>query len=465
MKAKRHRMNAGRNSALRRLGLPSWAVGCCAIVALCAQNAFSAQERTSRRPAEAKPTAEAPPTNWPWKQLDAEAQTAKPKPVPPEIATGLKSGNVPDQQAFDDFLSAKIAEFTWSVFDHRLVDLRKNFRNQLLKPATAAARDRVTSQTLRRMREMADDKEYSPAVRSNAVLLIGDLNERDPAPGTPGNPAPLPAALPVLLDFIKLDKARDGVEDALALDALVGVARHVSVGLTDDASRRRVGAALVAAARGGQRPGHRSTEAHAFLRTRAALVLAELGNPPGDNGAAEAFDALMRMVADQESPIWMRYYGAKAIGGLQLQGLKEANFSLASQLLGELAVDTLEDLNTHREKKAYAALLLEALDGRPSRSNEAEVSRGLVTAAPTEQAEYVAEVYRRVKEMLARIDKRMSPELNSDQRKSEELKLNRDLVEMIDGLKTWLGENPVENRVLLPGTAEFAPEKDLAQTR
>lgn len=420
------------------------------------------QPRPPRRPA--GPPPEAPVANWPHKQIDAEAQTAKPKPVPPEIGNALKSGTIADQQAFDEFLNAKFAEFTWSVFDSRLVDLRKNFRNQLLKPATGAARDRVVQQTLRRMREMAEDKEYSNAVRSNAVLLIGELNERDPAPGQTGNPTALPAALPVLLEFIKVDKARDGIEDALTLNALIGVSRHVGLGVTDVDARRRIGAALLAAVHGGQRPGRRSIAAHAALRARAAVVLAELGNPPGDNGGAEAFDALMRMVADHEAPVWMRYYGAKAIGGLSLQGVKDANFTLAAQLLGDLVVQTLEKLDTHREKKACVALLMEAFDGRPTRTAEAEAARGLVTAAPTEQAEYVVELHRRVKEMLARIDKRLSAELNDDQRADEQRKLNRDLVEMIDGLKTWLEENPVENRVLLPGTAEFTPEKDLAQT-
>lgn len=423
----------------------------------------TAADKPARRPS--GPPPETPAANWPWKQIDAESQTAKPRPAPPDIATAIKSGAIADQTAFDDFLNAKFAEFTWSVFDSRLVDLRKSFRNQLLKPATGAARDRILQQTLRRMREMAEDNAYSPAVRLNGVLLIGELNERDPAPGQPGNPTPWSGALPVLLDLVKTDKARDSLDDTLTLGALVGVSRHLNSGVVDADARRRIATVLISAARGGQRPGHRSVDVHSWIRARAAMALTELGNPPGDNGAAEAFDVLMRMVADHEAPVWMRYYGAKAVGGLTLDAIKDANLKLAVQLLGELLVESLEDLETHRVKKASVALLMEALDGRPARSGEAEAPRGIVVAAQTEQAEYIGEVHKRIKEMLARIDKRLSPELNGDQRADEERKLNRDLVEMIDGLKTWLEENPVENRVLLPGTAEFAPVKDLAQAK
>lgn len=409
-----------------------------------------------------KPAAEAAPANWKWKQIDAEAQTSKSKPPTPEISAALRSGQIGDQQAFDDFLNLRIAEFTWAVNDARLVDVRKNFRNQIARQATGAARDRVNQTTLRRMREMAEDAAYSPAARSNAVLLIGELNERDPAPGTPGNPTALPAALPVLLDFIKTENSRSDVEDALALNALVGVSRHVAIGINDADMQRRIGAALLGVMRGADRPSHRPLEAHAYLRTRAALILAELGAPPGENGPAEALDALMRMVADHEAPVWMRYYAARGVGAINLQGVRDANFSLAAHLLAELVVQTAEKFEVRREKKAYGALLLEALDGRPANSDP---PRGLVRTAPQDQAEHVTEVYNHIKAIVERIDKPLSRELNPDQRRDEELKLSRDLVELVDGLKTWLEENPIQNRVLLPGTAEFAPEQDLAQAK
>ena len=69
--------------------------------------------------------------------------------------------------------------------------------------------------------DIVKDEAYHPAVRCNAMLAIGSLNEQEAEVGH-SHAVPLSASLPILLNAVK--NADDS--DAVRVVALVGLVRH-----------------------------------------------------------------------------------------------------------------------------------------------------------------------------------------------------------------------------------------------
>jgi hypothetical protein len=236
-----------------------------------------------------------------------------------------------EQEVFDRYYQ-KYALARWTEPDKAasLASFREELGNDLLSPKTGAVRDHLNALVLDFMKALAA-KNYYPAARHNAMLMIGELNAVEPE--RYGDlPVPLPEALPVLVQALQDPKQMDVVKSA----ALVGILRHLeldAVKAPDDRAGIRAAALAVVVT---PRPPGRSADGHGWLRMRAAEVLGALGEV-GAGGAVA--NALAGMVVEAASPFDTRCSAAEALGRLDYQGAAGLDALKLAAALGRLAVD------------------------------------------------------------------------------------------------------------------------------
>ena len=125
------------------------------------------------------------------------------------------------------------------------------------------ARDHLTSNTLKAMGAIAKGA-YHPAVRYNAALIVGQL---DQTPGTP-----LPAATEVLISLLESDEINKvPVPTALKVAAIIGLQRRLN-GL-EPALAERVAKAATAIALRKETPEDATPEVYGWVRRNAAKLL------------------------------------------------------------------------------------------------------------------------------------------------------------------------------------------------
>ncbi len=217
---------------------------------------------------------------------------------------------------------------------------RKELRSELQTAKSGPIHDHLNTLALNFMSKMAG--ECHPAARYNAMLVIGELNGKEPRSSDPA--VPLPAALPVLVAAVEDAKQMDAVKVA----ALVGIRRHVKLGGARDADTANAAMAVI----GAPRPTGRSADGYAWMRKLAAEVLGDLA-APGDNG--EVATALVGMVADAAAPFIARCTAAEALGRLDYASAAGLDASKLAIPLGKLAVDACA-----AEAKAQAVAVAKA---------------------------------------------------------------------------------------------------------
>jgi len=125
------------------------------------------------------------------------------------------------------------------------------------------ARDYLNSNTLKAMGAVAKGA-YHPAVRYNAALIVGQLEQ---PPGTP-----LPAATEVLVSLLENEEfAKVPVPTALKVAAIIGMQRRMA-GL-EPAMAERVAKAATAIALRKESPEDASPEVYGWVRKNAAKLL------------------------------------------------------------------------------------------------------------------------------------------------------------------------------------------------
>jgi len=171
---------------------------------------------------------------------------------------------------------------------------RENLFKQFLRPAkVAAAREHLTDLTLKAMRSISRGN-YHPAVRYNAVLILGLLDEK--VAGTAAaKPVPLPAGANELLELLEKDEFDQvQVPASLKLGALVGLERHARFGIDRQYADRLTQASLAMIARE-EPPADLDPEVHHWMRCQAARVLSRQF-AQGPNAQVQA--AITALIAD-----------------------------------------------------------------------------------------------------------------------------------------------------------------------
>ena len=184
-----------------------------------------------------------PPPSREYKELPFDDSRDGPKKNVSKVTPILTAGKFGDgeKEIFDDYYQ-NYALPRWSLVKD-IADLpkeRKELRNQLAKRSVggSAVHDRLNELVLESMKTLATG-DFHPAVRVNAMLMIGELN-RVEAVGSE-KAVPLPEALKVLVAVAENTKLLDW----LRVEAMVGILRHASAGVQDDDAYKSLTTAML----------------------------------------------------------------------------------------------------------------------------------------------------------------------------------------------------------------------------
>jgi HEAT repeat protein len=261
------------------------------------------------------------------------------------------------------------------------------------KPAKTGQRqvyDRLNELVLENTIRLAKSqgKNYHPATRFNAALMIGELKA--------------PEAVPALLDLVK----NRNLPQAVRVAAMVGLIHHAgpSLGINDAQMIREVTATMVAIAKtpvpGGEQAGGGN-----WLRGQAAEVLGLLGSV-GENGAAAK--ALGKMVSEGNLPLAERCQAADALGQLDYNG---ASLPVAAYLkaLKGLARDALKaESNTPPNARRLKSFLEDVLTAVRGAGGQQTGIGGLAKGADGQQRDKLVNVLRPLCQKLG--DAKLPPE-------------------------------------------------------
>ena len=197
-----------------------------------------------------------------------------------EIYRLLRGGEVPADQreTFQTYYREyEFGRWTQPGQLHELPARRRDLSNALKTAKTSPAHDELVALSLKFLGTLAGEAIRHPAARYNAMLAIGELNQRE-AEGSE-NPEPLPEALPLLLQaFTDANQI-----DAVRIAALLGLYRHAAINIADAQFRdNQLIPAMLAFVQSKAAAG-RAPEGHAWMRARAIDVLGVLGQVGQDN--------------------------------------------------------------------------------------------------------------------------------------------------------------------------------------
>ena len=271
----------------------------------------------------------------------------------------LTTGFAGDRKVFDDYYD-KYALARWTIDKpHELANFRKELSTDL---KTAAVRDanvhrELGSKILAYMGKLVQGN-FHPAVRVNAMLMIGELNATEDKK----SPAPLPAAL--------TDSLLPAVSDARQLDAvkvaaLIGIVRHAKLGIVAAADRDAVREKMRALA-AAKTPPDSAADGRAWMRALAAETLGAIGQT---GNAGDVVKALAVMVDDSGLSLATRCIAAEALSKLDYSDPRGLDASIVAGPLGHLAVDVCaaeaKEISRRRLKARLNAVSL-AVSGDPA---------------------------------------------------------------------------------------------------
>lgn len=207
----------------------------------------------------------------------------------------------------------------------------------------------LSDMTLSFCRNLANPaRNFHPAVRYNAMLIIGELNRKEPT-ATQSVPDPLPAGLAVLLEELK----NPAQIDAVRLAALIGIQRHVQLDLARPAAdkmsreekseiyQQMLGMLTM------DHPAGRSKEGHEWMQRRAIETLVQMGILDDSNAA---FAAVEGFLDDPKRGMALRIAAAKALKSIDAKSRATINPTMLAYRLSVLAGDACRAELTQLEK-------------------------------------------------------------------------------------------------------------------
>jgi len=285
------------------------------------------------------PTEEAPaaPVIIEYDELEVDEQTerAQRKQKIPVLRMLKNNKFAPGQQQMFDTYYKEYALKRWGDKDyrHQLPKFRAELANELKTGKSGLVHDYLLELAMPFLLDLAK-KNYHPAVRYNAMLMIGDLNAVDSM--TVREPTvPYPDALPVLLEAV----ADENQIDAVKVAALLGIVRHAALGGIDPQLRNQVVDVMLQQATTKAVAG-RSAEGQAWIRAIAIEGLAALR---GTNAEARIANALADIVVEKETPFLTRCAAARALGKLDYQAAVGVDPVQLATRLGQLAADACQN--------------------------------------------------------------------------------------------------------------------------
>jgi hypothetical protein len=243
-----------------------------------------------------------------------------------------------DQALFDEFYQGW-ALSRWTVVKTiaKDADYRRELHRDLQTASSGPVHDHLNTLTLEYMNKLIADG-YHPAVKANAMLMIGELNAVEQGPTTP--PSPLPAALEALVAAVGNAKLSEDLRAA----AMVGIRRYAALRIEDEEARRSVTSAMLKLVAAVDPPGESAagpvTAGREWICRQAIDTLADLGSV-GQNNAV--YGALLTTVADPKLSIFTRSTAAGSLGRLNYTGATGINAVDAAAALGQFVIDACKE--------------------------------------------------------------------------------------------------------------------------
>jgi hypothetical protein len=242
--------------------------------------------------------------------------------------------DITDRDFFYGYFFAEMTQLDkLGELDTKRVDFFKNY----VMRAKAIPHQNLVAWALQKMEEISSGN-YHPAVRFNALLIVGQLNEKES--GFSDDPAePLAAALDVLI--AQLEKPDQ--MDALQLASWIGILRHSTHALHNAAEneytileekKTQIRNQAIALLQQRQPPADRSSEGHVWLQRRAIEVLGTLDKNPD----VPVIDEITFYTSDENSPMSLRLTAARSLADFTFDPKTKINAVAEAHALGALAV-------------------------------------------------------------------------------------------------------------------------------
>lgn len=284
----------------------------------------------------ASPAAPAVPSKYRELPVD-EAQKKNTAAVRSILGSGTASA---EQQAQVDAYLTKYMFPRWTAaasFESVKETPRREVATALANARAGALYEHVVTMILGFMSQTAADNTYHPAVRVNAMLMIGELTTAQR--GASGPAGSLPAALPVLLTALNDPNQIDAVKVA----ALLGLGRHAGSPTLDAQIRDRQLIPALLALVNAPVPQGRSPAGHAWMRMLAIDALGASGQA-GANGAIAT--TLADVAGSKANPMMVRRAAARALGGLDYSGAASVSTLGLAYRLGTMLLEAFSEEST-----------------------------------------------------------------------------------------------------------------------
>ena len=268
-----------------------------------------------------------------------------------KIVAGLKSGNVGSVTTeLDEYLNGYLFPRMAQKDPLALSDLgniRREFTKDFLsdKVALNARKTIIESYAIPKIQQLLKGN-FHPAVKLNAVVLLGMLND---AEGTSAKilPRPSNSALTVLVEIL----TQESYSPELKVAALAGIVRHVDTDRhatpqrIDQATRDTIANQCIAILDGKHTDQENWPEAlNYWMKRRATQTLGAIATPGPDNAYAKK---LVTVLEDDQNSIWLRL---------------DALMGLAKMDIDQLDADTVKGITM-----AAIAFTENALDNEANR--------------------------------------------------------------------------------------------------
>ncbi len=181
---------------------------------------------------------------------------------------------------------------------------------------------------------------FHPAVRYNAVLMLGDLDQQLASGTTP--PVPMPKATQELLELVEKDEFNGiPMPESVKLGALIGLERQSRYGI-DPSLNQRLTAAMIKVA-GSPTPEDVDGDVHDWVRRTAAQVLANQGK---QGPTKEVQAALTALIADKKVDLDERCNAAAALKRITYPANADIDGNAAVDAMAQLALDVVTEAAT-----------------------------------------------------------------------------------------------------------------------
>lgn len=280
-----------------------------------------------------------------YKQADGkEVELTEPKTAGQKIGSILRNGktaSAEEEKHFTDFFRYRLAEMTWKENITTLPKKRKDLKTRYIGPAGRGAapdlHNRLNKLILDEFQKVAKDARYPRAVRLNCLLMIGELDQREPPLGASPPAIPLPEAEPVLFGIFK-DESQ---HDALRIEALIGLERHAEANLPAD-QRAELVSAMTKLLKSKEPAKGKSPVGHQWMRMLACDLLSTLADKGAEANQPEVVDAFQTLITEKSSDLWLRCHAAGEMGYLQSKAFPQDKVMPLAQQIADLVVEVAQ---------------------------------------------------------------------------------------------------------------------------